>query len=106
MVFKDAVILSFYYDQDDPEEVRTFEALKAQLDARLRATRMGRYDGSSFDSKGQCFKIDLLGHDAVAMLAAIRPLVKEADFLIGPKATLIMRSLEQGSRAQIQHVDL
>lgn len=106
MIYKDALILSFFIDQDDPEELEQLEGLKKSLAAKLRASKLGRYDEDSFDAKGQCFKIELLGNDAEAMLQALVPEIRDASFLIGPKATLIMRSYEQGSNAAIKHVDL
>lgn len=106
MVFKDALILSFYLDKDDPEELSAFEDLKKGLDTKLRASNLGIYDGCSYDVKGQCFKIDILGNDAELMLNAVIPVIKNAHFLIGPKAILIMRGYEHKGMAVIKHVDL
>ena len=106
MVFKDSLILTFYIDNGDPEELEALEALKRNLDIKLRISKLGRYDDCSFDEREQCFKIDILGNDAEAMLQALLPLIREADFLIGPRATLIMRGYEQSGKAAIKHVDL
>lgn len=106
MVFKDALLISFFFDADDPDEVAAFAQLQQQLDTALRSHNLGRFDGAGFDPRSHSHRIELAGHDADTMLQWAKPLIAAAGFPIGPKATLISRSYNNGVQTQIRHVDL
>lgn len=105
MLYKDSLILSFFLDEQDSQEIAAALQLQEAVDQALRLPNMGILDDAHYNEKGGFRAWTLLGHDARAMLALIRPLVSDAGFLVGPQATLIIR--EAGStRVQVEHLEL
>ncbi|OLY93856.1 hypothetical protein [Cnuella takakiae] len=97
--------LSFFLDEQDAVEEAAALQLQQQLDAALRTQNLGILDDARYNEKGGFQQWTFLGHDAAAMLDLMRPLVAAADFLVGPRATLIIR--EAGStKVQVKHLDL
>lgn len=105
MLYKDSLILSFFLDEADVQETAAVLQLQVAVDQALRLPKMGILEEARYNEKGGFREWTLLGQDAWAMLALIRPLVVSADFLVGPRATLIIR--QAGStRVQVQHFNL
>lgn len=105
MLYKDSLILSFFLDDQDSQETAAAAQLQVSIDQALRQQQMGILEDARYNAKGGFQEWTLLGQDARAMLALIQPIIAGADFLVGPRATLIIRQAGT-TRVLVQHFDL
>lgn len=104
-MYKDTLQLSFFLDLEDPDAQQDADALWERCCSLLLQSGAGAGDTRHFNAQGGFVQWTFAGNDADALLVQLRPLVLQADCVIGPRVSLICRQ-RGSSSAQVRHIDL